>query len=682
MIHILSPEIANRIAAGEVVERPASVVRELIDNAVDAGAGRIDIEVQEGGLGMIRVTDNGSGMSREDAQLCVKRHATSKINSADDLNTIHTRGFRGEALAAISSVSKFEIKTRSNNEELGSLLYVEGGYEHEARDTGTPVGTSVTVRDLFYNVPARRKFLKKPSTELSHLLTTITWNALAHESIHFTFSKNGRRSLDYPAVSNRPERIEQIFGKETLDAMIPVHYDSPEVTITGFISRPTLTRNNAQQIFFFVNDRYIRDRMLHTAMMNGYRSLIHSGRYPIVFLFYEINPEEIDINVHPTKQEIKFSRENAIFSATYRAIRQAWDIDNAPEPPQPTQEEFEPPVEEPQQKKYEPKPYITKQEAHTKEPSSHSISNHQDGSKEEPAKLETPTYEPPLPHEKPVEPDLPPKPQPAQTIQTKEEKPIPPTSQTKIRELKNNNQTESESSPSKQTIENLNRRPLRAEEKPQNALHDMISSAKKPDELFEVRSLEGVEPLQVRGQLLDSYILAESSEGLYIIDQHAAHERLKFEEFLTASQNKPLASQSLLFPLTIDLSPGEVAVLEDNLTIFQQFGFEIEPFGPQTFIIRSTPSSLDFDSAEEFIKDLLAEIENEGSTEEKRQRALHTMACRAAVKFGDSLTHDAMESIIRGLEAIPRRNVCPHGRPSILFVSDHSLQRLFKRLGF
>ncbi|MGC9326936.1 MAG: DNA mismatch repair endonuclease MutL, partial [Candidatus Hinthialibacter sp.] len=327
MIHILPPEIANRIAAGEVVERPASVVRELIDNAVDAGAGRIDIEIEKGGLQSIRVTDNGCGMPPDDAALCVQRHATSKIQNAGDLEAITTKGFRGEALAAISSVAKFELKTRPHDCEWGTQIVIEGAKEREVSQVGAAIGTAVTISDLFYNTPARRKFLKKPATEMNHVLSTVTWNALAHEDIHFTFAHNGRRSLDLPPVASRAERIQQLFGKDILDQMIPIQLDAPALSISGFISRPTLTRNGAQHIFFFVNDRFIKDRLLHRAMMNGYRNLIHAGRYPVVFIYIEIDPSEIDVNVHPTKQEIKFSREDAVFSAMYGAIRNAWDAD-------------------------------------------------------------------------------------------------------------------------------------------------------------------------------------------------------------------------------------------------------------------------------------------------------------------------------------------------------------------
>ncbi|MBZ0258291.1 DNA mismatch repair endonuclease MutL [bacterium] len=670
MIHILPPEIANRIAAGEVVERPASVVRELIDNSIDAGAHRIDVEVRDGGLGLIRVTDDGVGMSCDDAALSVKRHATSKIQTGEDLESITTKGFRGEALAAIASVSKFEIKTRLQGDEWATRLYVEGGIEQAPEQTGAPTGTTVSVSDLFYNTPARRKFLKKPATELGHVLAAINTHALAHESIHFTFTNNQNRSLDLPAVANRPERIKQIFGGAILNEMIPVHFESPILSISGFISRPTLTRNGAQHLFFFVNDRYVKDRLLHRAVMNGYRNLLPTGRYPVVFLHFQLAPSEIDINVHPTKQEIKFSREDAVFSAVYGSIRQSWD--KREEAKQDVQHVFDGLDDEAPSRpaKIEMPPKAT-------------------WSRPTPPEAQTPTQPSTAPEAQPIAAPPREEPQPpAQTVETqpaREETPPASTSepaqQTETPQVPTAPQTPAASNP----IEQLNRKPV-GDEKPlqssEAAFHDLYKAEKRLDDVFEAVSLEGVEPLQVIGQLLNSYILAESKEGFYLIDQHAAHERLMFEKFLVQSQNASIAKQALLFPMTIDLSSPEAVWIEDQTEMLNHLGFEIEPFGPQTIILRTLPSHINADQAEAFLKDLLGEMQREGSVAEKQERALHTMACRAAVKFGDRLTHEDMTGIIRGLESIPRRNVCPHGRPSILYVGDGDLRKLFKRTGF
>ncbi len=686
MIHILSPEVANRIAAGEVVERPASVVRELIDNAIDAEASRIDVEVEEGGLKSIRVSDNGFGMSRDDAVLSIKRHATSKIQHSEDLAQIMTRGFRGEALAAISSVSRFEIKTRQQQEELGTHLILDGGKEPKPKDTGTPVGTLVTVKDLFYNIPARRKFLKKPATEQGHVLSTLTWNALAHETIHFTFSHNGRRTLDLPPVSNRPERIKQIFGKDMLENLFPVHFDSPVVSISGLISRPTYSRNNAQQIYFFVNDRFIKDRLLHRAMMNGYRNLLHAGRYPVAFLFLEIDPTEIDVNVHPTKQEIKFSREDAVFSAMYGAIRQAWDTRE--EAKQETQQI----VNSLQKKQQDSHPYPTyKTDAFIETPKPTSWEPQKESTP--PPKEKQPEYTPSL-NEYPAKEETPSPQQECTPKPIQEEAKGSNTNNEQAQPVVNQAPAQPEENSSYESIAHLNRRPLEPtplEEKSsasndsQNPLEHLTGTEKESENLLIPTSLEETGKLTVKGQLMNSYILAEAQDGLYIIDQHAAHERLLFEKFLQESEKtKALASQSMLFPLTIDFSPDEINVVEEQIPVLAKLGFEIEPFGPKTYAVHAIPSSLPMEQTEEFLRDYIAEHQNqeESSLKAKQEQALHTLSCKAAVKFGDPLSPEDMETLVRDLEKIPRRNVCPHGRPAILYISDHSLRRAFKRMGF
>ncbi|MBI1388291.1 MAG: DNA mismatch repair endonuclease MutL [bacterium] len=675
-IQILPPELANRIAAGEVVERPASVVRELIDNAIDAGATRVDVEVRDGGLKLIRVADNGCGMAPEDVRLCVKRHATSKIRTPHDLDAIATKGFRGEALAAIASVSRFEVVSRRADDDLAARMTVEGGLEQEPGMTGAPVGTTVTVADLFFNTPARRKFLKKPATELGHLIAQVNYHALAHENIHFTFTNNQSRSIDLPAAPNRPARIQQIFNADILDELIPVQFDSPILSISGLVSRPTLNRNGAQHLFFFVNDRFIKDRLLHRAVMNGYRNLIPHGRYPVVFLFLEIPPDEIDVNVHPTKQEIKFSREDAVFSAVYGAIRQAWDkreearrevdgifseLGGQASPPAQNARPAAPPVQPPQQTNAPSEAHG----AYTPQPGVSAPPDESETAPREAVQPSAPAAEPPY-AKRPVN--------------------APPTHETPDGAPTLNESPEA----TRGEIERLNRQPLGApgvspapSAAPQgDGFSDLGRVTKKLDDLFSAESLEGVEPLIVVGQLLDCYILAESKKGLYIIDQHAAHERLMFEKFLVQSQKASLASQAMLFPLTLDVTTDEAVLLEEQQEVLNRLGFEIEPFGPQTFVLRAMPAHVDAGQAETFIKDLLGEIRHEGSAAEKQERALHTMACRAAVKFGDRLTPEEMTGIVRGLESIPRRNVCPHGRPAVLYVGDGDLRRLFKRTGF
>lgn len=656
-IHVLSQEVANRIAAGEVVERPASVVRELLDNSIDAGATRIDIEVENGGINLIKITDNGCGMSANDAQLCTQRHATSKIKSFEDLEKIGTKGFRGEALAAISSVSKFSLKTRRENDEFAVVIETNNGVLSPPQQAGGAFGTSITIKDLFYNTPARKKFLKKTSTEQGHILNTVTGLALAHETIHFTLMHNGKRVIDCPSVLNRPERIRQLFGNDILSTMIPVSIETPVLSLSGLISRPTLSRNNAQHMHFFVNNRLVKDRLMHTASMNAYRNLIHSGRYPVLFLYYEIDPKEIDVNVHPTKQEIKFSHEDAIFKATYGAIREAWD----------TREESN---------------QDTQQNLHGM--------NKQTPIETEQRPVSTTPTTPMLPHEL--------------TKQSPISTTIPMSKATESFPVHQPMQQKPETTPATQsavlveepekpqtvhpTIEQLNRTPIQPAEQPAstvptngNGLHDLHTKYPESNQ-FVIESLEETGELKVVGQLMNSYILAESKDGLLIIDQHAAHERVMFERFFIRAENAPLESQMMLLPVTIDFSPKEAETLGDNVELFTQLGFEVEPFGPKTYVFRAIPTSLDMNQVEETIHDILGELQKDGSAKETRDRALHTMACRASVKFGDPLSMDEMEALIRELEKMPRRNVCPHGRPNILSLTDDAMRKAFKRTGF
>ncbi len=687
MIHILPPEIANRIAAGEVVERPASIVRELIDNAVDAGATRIDVDIEQGGLKSIRITDNGCGMTREDAAICLKRHATSKIHNASDLDAILTKGFRGEALAAISSVSRLDLKTRPADSEWGTQIISEGGAEKEAQNIGTGIGTSITISDLFFNTPARRKFLKKPATEMNHVLSAVTWNGLAHENIHFTFSHNGRRSIDLPSVSSRAERIQQLFSKKVLDEMIPVSLDNPIISLSGFISRPTLTRNGAQHVFFFVNNRYIKDRLLHRALMNGYRNLIHGGRYPVVFLYLEIDPAEIDVNVHPTKQEIKFAREDAIFSAVYGSIRQAWDVQPQvkKEVVNQVKQEDDPLIETEQLLKEMDKKapvYAAPQQPSTNDAEPQTY--HEPHSAPEP-------FKPSVIKQLNREPDIPNESSPTAQDQGINSEPevqeVKPggievissstvVEQTAMQQPDSPDEVEAPAAPTEDV------KPVRSEGVTLGAIRDLIEIDKKPDMLFDARSLEDAGELVVLGQLMNNFIMAEGKDGLFIIDQHAAHERLLFEKFHNQSKNAPLASQTLLFPITLDFAPDEVGLVEDITDLLKSLGFIIEPFGGSTFVVRSIPSSLTIEESEQFIKDFLGEVRHEGSSEDYKDKALHTLACRAAVKFGDELSIHEMEGIIQGLQKIPRRNVCPHGRPALLFIAEQTLLRVFKRTGF
>jgi len=669
-IRVLPPEVANQIAAGEVVERPASVIRELLDNAVDAGATRISVEVEDGGLKNLRVTDNGCGMSPEDALLCTRRHATSKILRSEDLENITTKGFRGEALASIASVSRFKLITRRDEDTEAVMVQIDGGTTVNSGPAAGPPGTTILVSDLFYNLPARKKFLKRPTTEMEHVCSTVTWLALAHERVHFTLVHNGRSVMELPAVASRAERIMNIYGRGIMGDLLPVSMDTPALSVSGFISRPTLTRNGAQHIFTFVNDRYIRNRTVQRALMDGYRNILPTGRYPLVFLYLELDPRTIDINVHPTKQEVKFARENEVFTAVYGAVRQAWEQPaEEKHPAEPAPQYHFPPRQPPQTPiprsaveitNFSPKIGGDTERVESVVPVTKPVEWGDTASKSSPPRIggDTEGVESVVPVTKPVE------------WGDAVLKPSPP---------KIGGDTEGVESigPTAKPVERADAVSKISPPKFGGDTEGVESSI--PPDLLRASSVDEAPELRVLGQLANSYILAESNGALFIIDQHAAHERILFERFLTHSARGPLASQILLFPATIDLSPAEMQVLSDSTPVFHRLGFELEPFGLSTYAIRAIPGDLNLEAASELVKDMVTALQGEGNTEEKVERALHTLACRAAVKFGDPLDRDSMEAIADGLRSIPRRDFCPHGRPSVVCLSPEALRKSFRR---
>ncbi len=653
MIRLLPPEVASRIAAGEVVERPASVVRELVDNSIDAGAKRILVDVEAGGTEGIRVTDDGCGMDRDDAMLCMRRHATSKITSADDLERIQTKGFRGEALASIASVSDFELVTRRPEDSSGFRVTSEGGDAVNIEETGTPVGTRVTVKNLFGKVPARKKFLKRPSTELQHVTNTVVWAALAHENIHFALMHNGRTVLELPSVADRWQRLRQHLGEKTVEGLVPVSFEHPELSISGFISRPAFNRNNAQHVMFFVNDRLVRDRLLHRAAMDGYRNMLPNGRYPAVYLFLDVPLDAVDINVHPTKQEVRFAEEQKIFGAVYAAIKSTWEQNVTAR----AEEETKPDVDSsPSQKSISERPGadVPSQTSFRMEPAPpHKADGHAVADR---------LLKPPVPHRPFVKQDRWHDGTPAS---------LPPMGQT--------SQIHTQA------------RPPEAAEKTDTIPPE--SGAPKQETLSSDSDLlKGLAPasvdsqadIQVIGQLLDSYILAQAPNGLIVIDQHAAHERIRFEEVYAQWKKRQVVAQALLIPLTVDLSATEMALSIEHRETLLSFGLDVEPFGSNTVSVRALPQGVEFDAGESLLRDVLNSLTGnpavDGTGEDQRAvHALYTVACRSAIKFGDRLSLEDMQALIKKLRTVPRRDVCPHGRPAILSLKESDLRRAFER---
>ncbi len=594
-IRILPPELAAKIAAGEVVERPASVVKELIENSIDAGATDIKVETRDGGIRLIRVADDGCGIPAEEVPLAFARHATSKIQSADDLERIATLGFRGEALASIAAVSRLTLQTHAAGEKVGSQIKLEGGRIVRQGSHSIPKGTVVTVENIFYNVPARRKFLRRPQTEAGHIHRVVTLYALAYPEIRFTLIGDGHRSFQSAGDGELFGVLAQVFGLETAKKMIPVSGEEDGIRVGGYVGAPSLHRGDRTRIILFLNRRLIRDSRLSFAVIQAYHTLLPVGRFPIVVLFLEMDPAKVDVNVHPTKAEVRFREPGKAFRAVQHAVRTAL-VENSPIP------EIAPDV-------WESKPVPSAEQA-----------------------------------------ILPPKPPPAVDVQipldlprSGEETPLAPR--------------EPESPPRW----NAPAEPSPRREKAETA--------------------EKLPPLRVVGQVAATYIVAEGPDGLYLIDQHAAHERILYEQMMQERAAGAIASQGLLQPVPVDIDPLDAAIVAENLNTLKRLGFDLEPFGENTFLLRGVPTVLQRQDPVQALAEVARGLsQGRNLVEKEREEALIRIVCkRAAVKGGQVLSQKEMEALVRQLEETRSPRTCPHGRPTVLVVSANSLEKLFGR---
>jgi DNA mismatch repair protein MutL len=649
-IRVLPDQVANQIAAGEVVERPASVIKELLENALDAGATRIRVEVEAGGRELIRMIDNGCGMVRDDALLAFERHATSKVRTADDLLAIRTLGFRGEALPSIASVARVQLETRVAEEEAGTVVEIAGGKILRVEEAGLPQGTTIAVRDLFFNTPARRKFLKSETTELQHIAALVTHYALAHADRHFELHTATHALLVAPAVKDAGERLFQIFGAETAGLMLSVaaemdfrhgglpepppwkrdeDYATPEpgfLRMKGFVSKPELQKLNRNQLYVFVNQRLVRDKLVVHAMSEAYRNVIPPTSYPVVLLFLEMPPEEVDVNVHPAKTEVRFRqpsfvhdfiRDNvrgalmkarpaasfaaALTGAPYAGPGSSLLVDISPLPGMPDDPVFGP---------------------------TRAASSFGAGSEEF------------------VEADS--------TRWELQPQPVAPQS------------GRLEFSPTDSI-------PVGYEQQPS------LATASGVVEHPTLHSLATLKPL---GQVRDSFILAVNEEGLWIIDQHVAHERVLFEKVMRERDTEQVQRQRLLMPLLIDLLPAQMVVFAQIADELERNGFEAEPFGPRTLAVKAAPVGLEGKELELMLGDLLSVDERSGAVENaeaRRRRIAASIACHAAVKINMPLEREKIEWLLRELGKTEHPTSCPHGRPIALRYSHKEIERAFQR---
>ena len=609
-IRVLADHVANQIAAGEVVERPASVAKELVENSIDAGATRITVEIEAGGRRLLKVSDDGEGMVRDDAVLAFERHATSKIRASEDLAAIGTLGFRGEALASIASVAKVELTTSTEGAASATRVTIDGGRMRDVKDAAHPRGTTIAVRDLFFNVPARRKFLRAEATETFHLTNLVTHYALAHPEIAFTFVNNGREVIRAAAAKDLRERAYQVFGGEFLENLLEVNGGHGEVArVTGFVSAPRDRRTSRDSQYLFVNRRFVRDRMIGRSLSEGYRSILPHGVYPAALLFIETPLEEVDVNVHPAKTEVRFRRQAAVADAVREAVRNALASASYGAPPQP-----QPRIE-----------YI---------------------------------------------PSAPPPP-PQSRIEYQYQ---PPSGDEIARDV-------AAMLEEKESVKSVVHEPVAQEAVVQEPVVPPVPSAEKFTREVEPEALSSnIRPL---GQLDESFIIATDEQGLLLIDQHVAHERVLFDKYRALEAARQTDSQQLLVPETFDLTPAQAAVFDNLAPELESYGFELMRLSGRTVAIKATPADLPAGEARNMLSELLDTVDaekKESARETLRDEIAASLACHAAIKVNMPLAPEKMRWLIDRLLQTSSPTTCPHGRPVILRLTRRDILKGFHRI--
>jgi DNA mismatch repair protein MutL len=592
-IQILPENLANQIAAGEVVERPASVVKELVENSIDAAATEIFVAIEKGGKALIRVMDNGYGMQKDDAFLCLERHATSKVKSAEDLFALHTMGFRGEALPAIASVSRLRLTTRSVADEAGWQIYAEGGTIRQAEAFGAAPGTVVEVHNLFFNTPGRRKFLRKEETEFGHIADVVSRLALSRPDIHFRLSHNGRSFLEAYRHNRLEERVAALLGRTVASDLLAVEADSGQgEMLIGLLAPPGVNRSTTGQIYSYVNGRFVRDRVIQHAILEAYRSQLEKRRYPIAVLFIDMPPERVDVNVHPTKHEVRFRNQQQVHDFIVAALRQRL-----------------------QQGAFTPA-YVS-----TRPPSSE--------------------YAAVLPAAAP------------QAVEYRQ----------RVQESLAVFNEKVANSPAITAVSTVK--------------GEISAWSSRQDEAPGIP-----EGWRLIGQYLNSYLLCQVSDELVLIDQHAAHERIGFERLRIQLAADGIESQSLLFPVVLDLDHREAAVLIEHLDDFTRFGFEVEAFGGRSFTVKAVPALAADVDAERLVRDLAAEL-NEigraGQLDDEIERVLAVLACHSMVRANQALTLSEMQQLLKDLASIDFGSCCPHGRPVMRRLTRREVEKFFHR---
>ena len=623
-IHILPEALCNQIAAGEVVERPASVVKELVENSLDAGASRIQVEIENGGKRLIRVTDNGSGMPREDAFLCLERHATSKVRAEQDLFQLTTLGFRGEALPSIAAISRFTLRTRVAEALEGWEIIAEGGTVKRASEAGVPPGTSIEIRNLFFNTPARRKFLRRDETELGHIGETLTRLALSSPEVCFRFVHNGRLLWEVNRQNTLAERVAELLGRQVVHDMLCLDSHGPEgMRLSGLISRPSLSRAGLGGVYTFINGRFIRDRVVQHALGDGYRNLLEKGRHPVLVLFLEVEPSQVDVNVHPTKHEVRFRQQALVHDFIVQSLRDQLSAASRI-------------TEGAQGSSPFPMP-ICESSSAVKIP----LSQH--GT---PASM----VEKPRVLAEPVSGSRPPS-----QVQVKESLTSYPSRQENPAE------------------------PVEAVCQPES---DLFGTQAHPDPQAEIQSKGFFSGLRIIGQYQNSYLVCQAGQDLLLIDQHAAHERIGFEQLKQQYLTGSVERQLLLFPVVLEFDFRQGRAVAEHCQALSRFGFELEHFGSNAYALKELPRMLKEADAERLLRDVVDELSSIGRSqliEQEFERILIKMACHGMLRANQRLSQEEMQALLDAMDQTPFISHCPHGRPTFLRWTHGDVERLFKR---
>ena len=664
-ISVLDQSTIDKIAAGEVVERPSSVVKELVENAIDAGASAITVEIKEGGTTFIRITDNGTGIEKEQVPLAFLRHATSKIRKVEDLSLISSLGFRGEALSSIAAVSRVELITKPHEQLIGVRYQIEGGMEKGMEEIGAPDGTTFLIRDLFYNTPARAKFLKTPTTEAGYISSFIEQLALSHPHISFKYMQNGQTKLHTSGNNNLKEAIYQIYGRDITRELIEIHTKDRDETIRidGFIGKPVISRGNRNFENYYVNGRYVKSKIVTKAVEDAYHTFMMQHKYPFTCLHIQIKGSDVDVNVHPTKMEVRFSDQELIYRQIYQTIIQGLqhkelipqvtigkgrlavrpaNRDKAPEPFEVQRRQIEQPRGYQMQQKVQPEEL--KNRAKAANPiADRTVAVAASGEE---------THKGSVVRE--------------QGTGCYGEK----------RETGYRNENPAKQNPNLQAGQVVS-------DRRDNIAAPGVQKAEQMD-LFDGKLLspEAKKHHKIIGQVFDTYWLVQMEDKLYIIDQHAAQERINYEYFLNKFSHPDLSIQPMIVPLTFEYPESECLVIDEHKGLLEEVGIHLESFGRHSYIVRGLPLWMKNIDEKIFIDEMIQEVLNNQSVDivAMQEHAIATLACKASVKGNTYLTTQDMQTIIDNLMRCDNPYVCPHGRPTIIFYSDYELEKLFKRV--